>query len=79
MCESWKKSAKVGKSAKSWKTVKSWKSEKSSKSACFPLVSTGRTFRKSGFELLNREVHKNVRKRVKCVFHDFTTFRGLQQ
>ena len=38
------------------------KLEKVAKSACIPVVSTGRTFRKSGFELLKRGLHKKLRK-----------------
>ena len=32
------------------------------KSACFQVVSTGRTFRKQGFKLLKRGLHKKLRK-----------------
>ena len=38
------------------------KVRKVGKSACFPVISDARTFRKSGFELLKREVHKKLLK-----------------
>ena len=41
------------------------KVRKVAKSACFPVVSTGRTFRKSAFEVLKRGLHKKLRKVVK--------------
>ena len=45
-----------------WKLEKVEKVRKVGKVACFPVVSSGRTFRKSGFELLKTEVHKKLRK-----------------
>ena len=44
------------------KCEKLQKVAKSCKSSCFPVVLTGRTFRKSGFELLKRGLHKKLRK-----------------